>query len=169
MQPLNRRFCCRPQKPRKALCGRRCRPLCTAEGQQRNPSAFTCLFSYRLPTSAQKGAKTVPNGSLPLQGLCLPVVRLYLATRGDTGADTAVTSASPELRLRHRFPHRSYRRDPPYRQPMHSARFMDSSRLSKVCLNAPASSSRFSGNTTQQSVYAFSICSFKAQLQSNME
>ena len=47
--------------------------------------------------------------------------------------------------------------------------FMVSSRLSKVCLNAPASSSRFSGNTTQQSVYAFSICSFKAQLQSSME
>lgn len=54
MQPLNRSFCCCPQKSRKALRGRRCRPLWTAEGKQRNPSAFTCLFSYRLPISAKE-------------------------------------------------------------------------------------------------------------------
>ena len=31
-----------------------------------------------------------------------------------------------------------------------------------MCLNAPASSSRFSGNTTQQSVYDFSVAAYKA-------
>lgn len=85
MQPLNRSFCCCPQKPRKALCGRRCRPLCTAEGKQRNPSAFTCLFSYRLPIFAKSGENR-PKRFFALQGLCLPDSGLHLATRGDTGA-----------------------------------------------------------------------------------
>ena len=121
MQPLNRSFCCSPQKPCKALCGRRCRPLCPARGKQGNPSLSPAYFrtACRFP---QKGAKTVPNGSLSLQGLCLPDSELHLATRGETGAHRAVTSASPEPRFRHRFPHKSYRRDPPHRQPMHSAR-----------------------------------------------
>ena len=85
VQPLNRSFCCRPQKPCKALCGRRCRPLCPARGEQGNPSLSPAYFrtACRFP---QKSAKTVSNRSLPLQGLCLPVVRLHLATRGDTGA-----------------------------------------------------------------------------------
>lgn len=52
-QPLNCGFVTGLQKPYKPLCGRRCRPLWTAEGKQRNPSAFTCLFSYRLPISAK--------------------------------------------------------------------------------------------------------------------
>ena len=89
MQPLNRSFCCSPQKPCKALCGRRCRPLCPARGKQGNPSLSPAYFrtACRFP---QKGAKTVPNSALPLQGLCLPAVGLYLATRGGTGAYTAV-------------------------------------------------------------------------------
>ena len=92
MQPLNRSFCCCPQKPRKALCGRRCRPQGSAEGKQRNPSAFTCLFSYRPSVSAKSG-KNRPKRLFVLQGLCLPDVGLYLAARGDTGTHTAVTSA----------------------------------------------------------------------------
>ena len=101
-QPLTCCFCCRPQKPCKALCGRRCRPLCPARGKQGNPSLSPAYFrtACRFP---QKGAKTIPNGALPLQGLCLPDSGLYLATRGDTGADTAVTSALPEFQLRRRF------------------------------------------------------------------
>ena len=110
-----------PQKPCKALCGRRCRPLCPARGKQGNPSLSPAYFrtACRFP---QKGAKTATNGSWHSQGVCLPAIGLYLATRGGTGADTAVTSASPEPRFRHRLPHKSYRRDPPYRRPMHSAR-----------------------------------------------
>ena len=121
MQPLNRSFCCYPQKPRKALCGRRCRPQGYAEGKQRNPSAFTCLFSYRLSVSAKPGEKPLQT-AFCFAGLVFTRFGLYLATRGGTGADTAVTSALPELRIRRRFPHRSYRRDPPYKRPMHSAR-----------------------------------------------
>ena len=45
VQPLNRIFCCCYQKSRKALCGRRCRPLWTVDGKHHNPSAFSCLFS----------------------------------------------------------------------------------------------------------------------------
>ena len=85
MQPRKVGFLCSPQKPCKALCGRRCRPLCSARGKQGNPSLSPAYFrtACRFP---QSRAKTVPNGALPLQGLCLPDSELYLATRGGIGA-----------------------------------------------------------------------------------
>ena len=85
VQPLNRRFCCRPQKLCKALCGRRCRPLCPARESEATPRFLLLIF---VPPAdfGIKGAKTVPNSALPLQGLCLPDSWPYLATRGGTGA-----------------------------------------------------------------------------------
>ena len=44
VQPLNRSFRYSPQKPCKALCGRRCRPLCPARGKQGNPSLSPAYF-----------------------------------------------------------------------------------------------------------------------------
>ena len=46
-RPLNRSFISSSKISHKAPSGRRCRPLWAAEGKQRNPSAFSCLFSYR--------------------------------------------------------------------------------------------------------------------------
>ena len=81
VQPLNRSFCCCPQKSRKALRGRRCRPLWTAEGKQRNPSAFTCLFSYCLPISAKPGENR-PKQRFAFAGL---VFTRFVAVSRHTG------------------------------------------------------------------------------------
>ena len=96
-------FLCSPQNPCKALCGRRCRPLCPARESKATPRFLLLIFVP--PADFRKRVRKPPtNGALPLQGFCLPDAGLFLSTRGDTGADTAVTSASSELRLRHRPP-----------------------------------------------------------------
>ena len=88
-QPLNCGFVTGLQKPYKPLCGRRCRPLCPARGKQGNPSLSPAYFRTAC-LYPQGRAETAPNGSLLPQGLCLPDLELHLATRGATGADTAV-------------------------------------------------------------------------------
>lgn len=54
------------------------------------PLGFLLLIFVPSADFRKKVRKPPPNGSLPLQGLCLPDSELHLATRGATGADTAV-------------------------------------------------------------------------------
>ena len=55
-------------------------------GEAAQPLGFHLLIFVPPADFGIKGAKTVPNSALPLQGLCLPAVGLHLATRGGTGA-----------------------------------------------------------------------------------
>ena len=96
MQPLNRSFCCRLQKPGKALCGRRCRPLCPARGKQGNPSLSPAYFRTACRFS-QSRAKIAPNGSLLCRACVYPIrgyISLHGATQGLTDGALAAISMS---------------------------------------------------------------------------
>ena len=96
MQPLNRSFCCRPQKPCKALCGRRCRPLCPARGSGATPRFLLLIFVP--PADFRKRVRKPRRTALCFRRACVYPMRGFFsphgATQGRTGRSLAAISMS---------------------------------------------------------------------------
>ena len=95
VQPLNRSFCCRTPKAPQSLMRSALPSAVNRRGKARQPLAFSCLFSYRLPISAKPGENR-PKQRFAFAGL---VFTRFVAVSRHTGRNTGSQGIKKDRRL----------------------------------------------------------------------